>query len=179
MDHPERLVGALQYLELQLAVYEQQHLQQKDVESGSSSQFNMCCNTFTGYISFKNFYRLPRTAWSTMLWNIIGCMLPISSAGLHYHCVMALHTTLQHCVIHMRKVNWSDSLSQGISYTNKKADLIAGYHAINYRAKAKMSLAISSISLQHLETQSKPTGMYYRFLFQAYTNSNKGWCKDT
>ena len=62
MDHPERLVGALQYLGLQLAVYEQQHLQQKDVESRSSSQFNMCCNTSTGYISFRNFYRLqPRT----------------------------------------------------------------------------------------------------------------------
>jgi hypothetical protein len=42
----------------------------------------------------------------------------------------------------------------------------------NYRAKANMSLAISSNSLQRLETQSKLTGMYYRFLFQAYTNSN-------
>jgi len=60
VDHPERLAGALQYLELQLAVYEQQHLQQKDVESRSSSQFNMCCNTSTVDISFKNFYRLRR-----------------------------------------------------------------------------------------------------------------------
>lgn len=32
MDHPERLAGALQYLELQLATYEQQHLQQKGLE---------------------------------------------------------------------------------------------------------------------------------------------------
>ena len=42
MDHPERLVGALQFLELQLATYEQQHLQQKGINLVS-------CTTSTGY----------------------------------------------------------------------------------------------------------------------------------